>query len=204
MDRRTTIKWMFAASAVLPALSRGAAPAGGSGTAGYGTDPRNTEPTHPGEFWPLTLTAGQRHLVAVLADIIIPADDHSPGASAVGVVDFIDEWVSAPYPDQQADRPVILGGLAWLDAEAQRRQAADFASLAAAQQLAICDTIAHEPRAIEALRDQARFFARFRDLTAGGFYCTPAGRKDLNYIGNVALARFDGPDDGLLRSLGLI
>ena len=204
MDRRTTIKWMFAASAVLPALSRGAASAASPGTSGYGTDPRMTDPVHPGEFWPLTLSAAQRRLVAVLADIIIPADDHSPAASSVGVVDFIDEWVSAPYPDQQADRPVIVAGLAWLDAEARRRQGRDFADLAAAQQHAICDTIAYEPRTLDALRDQARFFARFRDLTAGGFYCTPAGRKDLNYIGNVALARFEGPDDALLRSLGLI
>jgi hypothetical protein len=204
MDRRTSIKWMLAAGAALPALSRGGASAAAAGTAGYGTDPRMTEPTHPGEFWPLTLTAAQRRLVAVLADIIIPADDHSPAASAVGVVDFIDEWVSAPYPDQQADRPIIIAGLTWLDAEARRRQGKDFAALAAAEQHAICDRIAYEPRAIEPLRDQARFFARFRDLAAGGFYCTPAGRKDLNYIGNVALARFEGPDPELLRSLGLI
>jgi hypothetical protein len=204
MDRRTTIKWMLAASAVLPALSRGAAALAGGGTQGYGTDPNLVALVHAGEFWPLTLSAAQRRLVAVLADIIIPADDHSPSASAVGVVDFIDEWVSAPYPDQQADRPIIVAGLAWLDAEAQRRQAVDFANLASAQQHAICDAIAYEMRVIEPLREQARFFARFRDLAAGGFYCTAAGRKDLDYIGNVALARFVGPDAELLRSLGLI
>ena len=39
--------------------------------------------------------------------------------------------------------------------------------------------------------------------TAGGFYSTPAGRKDLNYIGNVPLARFDGPPPALLKALGL-
>ncbi len=53
----------------------------------------------PGELWPLTLTPAQRRLAAVLVDLIIPADEHSPSAPAVGVVDFIDEWVSAPYPD---------------------------------------------------------------------------------------------------------
>lgn len=204
MDRRTSIKWMLAASAALPGLSPGWAAAGNRVAAGYGTDPDRTATTHPGEFWPLTLTAAERRLAAVLADIIIPADDHSPSASAVGVVDFIDEWVSAPYPDQQADRPVIVAGLAWLDAEAQRRHRSAFADLAAPQQHAICDAIASEQRAIEPLQDPARFFARFRDLTAGGFYCTPAGRKDLNYIGNVALSSFEGPDAELLRSLGLV
>jgi hypothetical protein len=42
-----------------------------------------------------------------------------------------------------------------------------------------------------------------RDLTAGGFYSTPAGRKDLNFIGNVPLARFDGPPPALLETLDL-
>jgi len=162
-----------------------------------------TEPVHPGEFWPLTLSAAQRRLVAVLADIIIPADAHSPSASEVGVVDFIDEWISAPYPDQLADRSTILAGLDWLDSQARRHGGGDFANLPVADQHAICDGIASEKRAIESLREPAAFFARFRDLTAGGFYCTPAGRKDLNYIGNVALARFEGPDTELLRALGL-
>jgi hypothetical protein len=52
-------------------------------------------------------------------------------------------------------------------------------------------------------RDAARFFALFRDLTAGGFYTTPVGRNDLSYVGNVPLTRFDGPDAELLRKLGL-
>ena len=47
------------------------------------------------------------------------------------------------------------------------------------------------------------FFARYRDLTVGGFYSTPAGHQDLGYIGNVALPRFDGPPPELLRKLGL-
>jgi hypothetical protein len=40
-------------------------------------------------------------------------------------------------------------------------------------------------------------------LTAGGFYSTPAGRKDLNFIGNVPLARFEGPPPALLKALSL-
>ena len=204
MDRRTSIKWMLAASAALPALSRAAGAAGGTSTpTGYGTDPLLNAQIHAGQFWPLTLSAAERRQVALLADIIIPADEHSPSASAVGVVDFIDEWVSAPYPEQRADRPIILGGLAWLEGEARRRRGVEFAALASEDQHAICDSIASEQRAIDSLREPARFFTRFRDLAAGGFYCTPAGRKDLNYIGNVALARFEGPDLELLRSLGL-
>ena len=34
-------------------------------------------------------------------------------------------------------------------------------------------------------------FTRYRDLTAGGFYSTPHGAKDLRFVGNVASASFD-------------
>ena len=44
----------------------------------------------------------------------------------------------------------------------------------------------------------------FRDLTAGGFYTTPAGTKDLRYVGNVALERFDGPPPEVLAMVGLM
>jgi hypothetical protein len=213
MDRRTTIKWVLAAGAAWPLVDKQfiaragpvAATRGyGAATArGYGTDPNLVATYRPGELWPLTFTADERRLAAILADIIIPADEHSESASAVGVVDFIDEWVSAPYPDQQRDRTIVQGGLVWLDAEAGRRFGKGFGDLESAAQHAICDDICEESRAAAAHSDAAHFFALFRDLTAGGFYSTPAGRKDLNYIGNVPLARFDGPPAELIKLLGL-
>ena len=205
MDRRTTIKWVLAASASWPLLERsaraGPVPAGSA--PGYGTDPKLATHHQPGELWPLTLNAAQRRLAGILSDIIIPADERSPSASAVGVVDFIDEWVSAPYPAQQRDRTLVLGGFTWMDAEALRRSGKEFSQLGSAEQRGICDDICDASRATAERRDAARFFARYRDLTAGGFYTTPAGRKDLNYVGNVPLTRFDGPPAALLEALGL-
>src|ERR1700756_1452945 len=147
MDRRTTIKWVLAASASWPLLqARSSAPAPRAGDPtpalkGYGTDPDLLKTYHPGDVWPLTLSAPQRQLAAVLSDLIIPADEYSGSASSVGVVDFIDEWVSAPYPDCQRDRPIVLAGFAWLDEEAARRFGKGFAPLDAPRQTAICDDI---------------------------------------------------------------
>ncbi|HZO21685.1 MAG TPA: gluconate 2-dehydrogenase subunit 3 family protein [Steroidobacteraceae bacterium] len=204
MDRRTSIKWVLAASAAWPLGARHIARAHSTQAAhGYGTDPDLLPKHHPGEFWPLTLSPSQRQLAAALSDLIIPADEHSPSASAVGVVDFVDEWVSAPYPANRADRPIVLKGFTWLDGESSRRFGKPFAQLTAAEQNDICGAICNETRASPALREPARFFALYRDLTAGGFYSTPAGRKDLNYIGNVALASFEGPPAELLRKLNL-
>ena len=209
MDRRTTIKWMVSAGAVWSLAENRAAQAGVAQADlalkghGYGTDPKLVQAYRVGQYWPLTLTAAQRRLAGILSDIIVPADEHSPSASAVGVVDFIDEWVSAPYPDQQRDRPIVLDGFAWLDIEAQRRAGKGFSELDALRQHAICDDICSESRAVPSVRAAATFFALYRDLTAGGFYSSPAGRKDLNYIGNVPLTRFDGPPPELLKALGL-
>lgn len=211
MDRRTSIKWVLAASASL-SLLRARRGSGAESVAaepmsamkGYGTDPDLLKTYHPGDVWPLTLTAPQRQLAGVLSDLIIPADEHSPSASSVGVVDFIDEWVSAPYTECQRDRPIVLAGLSWLDAEAERRHGKAFAELAVAQQTGICDEICDATRAAPERREVARFFARYRDLTAGGFYSSPAGRKDLGYIGNVPLARFDGAPPELVKKLNLV
>ena len=117
----------------------------------------------------------------------------SRSASQVGVVDFLDEWVSAPYPAQQQDRQLILDGLSWIDAEATRRYAKGFADLSLLEHQAICDEICIERAAQPELARAAKFFARYRDLTSGGFYTSPEGRRDLRYVGNVPLARFDEP-----------
>jgi hypothetical protein len=204
MDRRTTIKWVMAASTAWPLLKYREAGADPTPPArGYGSDPNLAVNYHAGELWPLTLTDSQRHLAGILCDIIIPADELSPSASAAGVVDFIDEWLSAPYPDYQRDRGIVLGGFAWLDTEAQRRFGRDFVATDSTGQIGICDDVCHAARAASGLRDAANFFARFRDLTAAGFYSSPIGRKDLSYIGNVPQASFEGPSPALLKSLGL-
>src|SRR5262245_36757903 len=166
IDRRTAIKWVMAASAALRLNGTAYAAGAAKAPAGYGKDPNLLKAYESGTLWPLTLTKEQRALATVLCDTIIPADDQSPSASALGVVDFIDEWISAPYPEQVADRRTVMEGLAWLDAEAQRRHGTTFAKLDAAQIKALCDDISAtnvQPQFAQA----AKFFDRFRGLTAG-------------------------------------
>jgi hypothetical protein len=227
MDRRRTLQWMVAASATWPLRHAGARRGDEAAAAvppslatpppaeqppqdaplptakGYGTDPDLVRIHHPGALWPLTLTPSQRRTAGALCDVILPGDDRSPSASAVGVVDFMDEWLSAPYPRHQQDRAMVLAGLGWLDAESEQRFGKAFADLSSLEQQAICDDICYAPAAKAAFATAAAFFARYRDLTAGGFYSTPEGRRDLGYIGNVPLTSFTGPPADLLRSLGL-
>lgn len=211
MERREAIKWMLTAAAATTLLNPGAFGADGGppplmppGGKGYGTDPDLLKDYKPGEVWPLTLNETQRQNAAALCDVIIPADAKGPNASSVRVHEFIDEWISAPYPGHEGDRKVIVDGLAWLDTEAQKRFKADFVNLVLRQKHAICDDICYVANAKPEFRSAAQFFRRYRDLTAGGYYTTPEGMKDIGYVGNVALEKFEGPPPEVLKKLGLI
>lgn len=170
---------------------------------GYGTDPNVVRFHKSGDFWPLTFTPAQKKTAAALADVILPKDALGPAASEVGVVEMVDEWVSAPYPQQQGDRAVVVGGLAWLEAESTKRFGKDFAALTADQQHAICEDIHFPPAAKPEFRQGAGFFSRFRSLCAGAYYATPEGWKAIGYVGNVALPSFDGPPPEVLQMLGV-
>jgi len=170
---------------------------------GYGTDPVLAKTYKPGELWPLTFTDSQKKAATALADTILPADQYGPAASEVGVVQMIDEWISAPYPQQRDDRPVILDGLQWIDAESKERFKKPFAELDQKQRGAICDDICSTKRTSKQLAKAAGFFSRFRDLCASAYYATPAGWKAIGYVGNVALERFDGPPQEVLEKLGV-
>jgi hypothetical protein len=202
MDRRQALKWVLAASATLSVLDSATLVAGVS-KRGYGTDPNLMEVYKPGDLWPLTFNKKQHRTVAALCDVILPADDKSPSASQLKVPDFLDEWISAPYPKQQADQKEILTGLVWLEAESTRRFHKDFADLSEDQQHQICDDICSVEKASSAMKASARFFDKFRELAMGGFYSTPEGSRDIQYLGNVPLTKFDGPPPEVLKYLKL-
>lgn len=217
VDRRNALKIM-AAVAAAPALHGCGSSEGGS-DAGPGTavaptvagnpkaagTPWDPDLLNPTVSWEPTLTADELRTLASLCDVIIPADDRSPSASAVGAHDFIDEWVSAPYDGNRADQVLVRGGLVWLDGEAVRRfgEGRRFRELTTEEKHAICDDICHRPDAAPGLEVQSRFFDKVRDLTATAFWTTQEGMQDLQYVGNVPLSRWAPPPAEVLRHLGL-
>ena len=103
---------------------------------GTAADPDLVAPVVP---WQRTLSTDELESLAVFCDVIIPADERSPSASQVGAPDFIDEWVSAPYPGNERDAVLIRGGLVWLDRESVERfgEGLRFRDLTSEQQNAI-------------------------------------------------------------------
>jgi hypothetical protein len=209
MDRRLAIKWMLAAGAgalLADSLAfSAAAPAGPTpGQAeGYGRDADLVKEHRPGDFWPLTFSEAERRDAAALSDMVLPGDDRSPSASTLGVHDFIDEWVSAPYPTQANDRKLIVDGLGWMGTQSRKRFAAAFADATPEQRLSLCQEMAQPAPAGSGPVAPSKFFKRFLNLAMAGFYSTPVGMRDLGYVGNVPLARFEGPPADLVERLGL-
>jgi hypothetical protein len=201
LDRRAAIKWMLAATAVVPFIDAKSFGKTEPLQVGYGTDPNLMTGEVP---WDRIMTPEQLRTTTVLADIILPhASKESPSASEVKVPDFMDEWISAPYENQMADRKIIVEGLAWIDSESQRRYAKDFHQLDLAQQNSICDDICYPPDTRPEYQFGAKFFSKFRNLTLGGYYTTDIGMKDVGYVGNVPLASFEGPPPEVLKKLGI-
>lgn len=207
LKRRDALKLLATAAVAMPVMSMaGHAAAVTAKTKGAEliyrpTDPDMLKPIVP---WSMTLTEAELSDLELLANIIIPADAQSPSAGSLGAQHFINEWVSAPYPQQKADLVLVRGGLVWLNGEAKKRFGKAFAKLSVAQQRQICDDICFEPKAAANLKHGARFFAKVRDLTATAFYTTEPGMADIGYIGNKPMPSFDGPSDEVLRKLKLI
>jgi hypothetical protein len=140
--------------------------------------------------------AHQWHTVEVLCDLILPADDRSVSATKAGVPEFMDDWLDFRKREDGDDMLAsqILGGLAWLDRESNRKFGKDFAAAAPAEQKQLLNRIAWPEKAAPEDHRWVTFFNRFRDLTVSGFFSSEAGIADLPYLGNNAVAEWKGCD----------
>ncbi|MGV3708040.1 MAG: gluconate 2-dehydrogenase subunit 3 family protein [Gemmatimonas sp.] len=217
LNRRNMLK-ALAATAALPLLVDGCAvpdstpgsastsAAGGKVVPGKGprgtpSDPVLIDPK-PKVPWPKVLTPAELTTLASLCDMIIPADDKSPAASKVGAPDYINEISSEPSRGTLLVQ--IRGGVAWINGESNMRFGKPFHEITDDERTKICDDLCFVPKAKPEHMAGALFFDRVRDLTAGAFYTTPEGWKDIGYIGNVALPEFKGPPLEVLQKLGLV
>lgn len=170
---------------------------------GYGRYPNMVVPSRP---WPLTMTPTEKQRTALLIDAIMPADEMGPAASDLGVAEFIDEWISAPYPNQRRDGGLITSGLRWLGDEGKRRYGRPFETLNAsdrAEFVSILNSASLAPgQAEEGLKRPGLFFRRMKYLTTGAYFTTEEGNRALGYVGNVAIGGdWPGPSEEALDHL---
>jgi hypothetical protein len=138
----------------------------------------------------------QWRTVQVLCALIIPADANSGSATDAGVPEFIDDWLDFRNHEDgnQNFSAGILGGLAWLDRESMTKFQVAFAESSADQQKQLLDRVAWPDKAADADRAWVEFFDKFRDLTVSGFVSSKTGIAYLPYLGNRAVAHWQGCD----------
>lgn len=199
IGRRDALKVLGAApAAALVASAPAAALDRASGMAMPSPRPAAVAPA--GEYQPRALTAHEYRMLQILSEMILPADERSPGAQAAGVPACIDDWLTI-RGERWLDE--IRGGFLWLDVEARRQYGHDFADCAAGEQKQLIDRIAWPDRATIEDANAAAFFNRLRDAVVSAFYSSKIGVADLGYMGNTMVAHWQGCPDNVLARLDL-
>jgi hypothetical protein len=126
--------------------------------------------------------------VAAISDLIIPTDEHSPGAKAAGVSGFIDLMVNESPNEVKA---LWREGLAAVDRMSELQFSVAFIRAGQEQQISLLKTISRNERRPKTFEE--RFFVAMKSLTVDAYYTSAIGiHQDLQYKGNVILKEFVG------------
>ena len=148
-----------------------------------------------------TLDPHQNATVSAIAELILPRTD-TPGATDVGVSEFIDLILTEWYTEEERTR--FLGGLADVDAQTQALFGKNFVECSAGQQAEILRALGEQmteeadaawdhPRRYRGSLPEAdeNFYYMIRKLTLIGYYTSEAGAtKELDF--QIVPGRYDG------------
>ena len=126
--------------------------------------------------------------IAAISDLIIPSDEHSPGAKAAGVSGFIDLMVNESPNEIKS---LWREGLAAVDRMSELQFSAAFVRAGQEQQISLLKTISRNERRPKTIEE--RFFVAIKSLTVDAYYTSAIGiYEDLRYQGNAILKEFVG------------
>ncbi|MBA3438241.1 MAG: gluconate 2-dehydrogenase subunit 3 family protein [Pyrinomonadaceae bacterium] len=140
---------------------------------------------------PKFFNAQEMAAISAMSELIIPTDDHSPGALAAEVPAFIDLMVSES-PKEVKD--LWREGLAAVDKTSQKKFSKNFVGATPQQQTELLTEISkNERKTAKEQTPEERFFRAIKNLTIDGYYTSEVGiHKDLQYKGNAYLKEFTG------------
>lgn len=132
--------------------------------------------------------ADQMALVATISELIIPTDDHSPGAIKAEVPEFIDLMISESSAES---KKTWTDGLAAMDKLSQDKNGVPFNKATKDQQVAILTEISKNEAKPQT--QEERFFKTIKNMTIDGYYTSEIGiKQELQYKGNTYLREFKG------------
>ena len=136
-------------------------------------------------------TPAEFALVDELSELIVPTDEHSPGARAAKVAAYIDARLAEAW--DPADQNKWRDGLALVDTVSQKTNGKPFMQASPDERVAALTRMAqHEdkPQAPEEI-----FFGELKSRVVHAYYTSEIGiKQEMEYKGNTYLAEFVGVD----------
>jgi hypothetical protein len=134
-------------------------------------------------------------LVDELTELIIPTDNHSPGARAAQVAAYIDQQLHETVVEEA--KAQWRDGLKRIDALSHQMHGAGFLKISPEQRVAVLTRIAENESHPQT--PEERFFVELKSRTTFAYYTSKIGiHTDMEYKGNVYQEEFAGYDAGPL------
>jgi hypothetical protein len=136
-------------------------------------------------------TPAEFTLADELAEIIIPADEHSPGARAAKVAVYIDSVLADGFED--APRTQWRDGLQLVNTISSGMHGKPFMQLTPDQRVAVVTRLAQGEPAFTT--PEGKFFGELKRRVVYAYYTSSIGiHDDMDYKGNTLLQEFVGTD----------
>jgi len=140
---------------------------------------------------PLFFTKEEFALVDELTELIIPADDHSPGARAAQVAGYIDFRLSESFEEQS--KIIWRDGLKLIEQISQDMHGKRFLESSPEQRIALLTRISQNE--MKPIKPEEIFFKELKSRTARAYYSSKIGiHTEMEYKGNTYLKEFVGYD----------
>lgn len=144
--------------------------------------------TQPKEYKLQFFSPEEHLLIDSVAELILPADDHSPGAHQAAVASYIDLVIANSSEQLQSDWKSRLNAF---DQFATAEQGKPFMLLDSGKRGALLNRVAQREKAPTTPAEH--FFVDMKKLTLFAYYRSEIGLlKELGYKGNAVLDGFPG------------
>jgi hypothetical protein len=130
-------------------------------------------------------------LVDELSELIIPTDEHSPGARTAKVAAYIDSRLAEAW--DETDRTTWRQGLAGIERLSREGGGTAFLQSSPDKRVALLTRIAANER--QPKTPEERFFVELKSRVVRAYYTSEIGiKQEMEYKGNSYLAEFVGTD----------
>jgi hypothetical protein len=151
----------------------------------------NLRAPQPATPAPKFFTVEEFRLADELTEMIIPADEHSPGARGAKVAEYIDRCLAESFEKEPPQ--LWRDGLRHIEEQSQSKHGMPFLNTTHAQRTELLTAMVsdeEEPKTVA-----GRFFRDLKRRTVQAYYTSDIGiHREMEYKGNTYLDEFAGYD----------